>query len=443
MPAALGRAGAAGRGRAGAGLVAQLRLGGTLGADRRRPERESRHGDRRGARAPGRSAGADRGRVAVSGIEFQRRHRAPRNAPGRGQLERRAIRRAPPSARATRSICGDATPPACARPSRRCAPPASTWRRCGSRWWRASRTPISRCCRCAGGLRSRARTWRSPSACSRWWTRACATAPPRRSTWRGSRRRCWRCAPPSRRSSCRSARRCTRWRYCSAGRPRDSTPRRRASTALAVPRVAPGLPADLLVRRPDLASAEAQLAAANANVAAARAALLPSISLTGSAGLASNVLINFLQRAHRGAGARRLAAAADFRRRPPARAGRCGGIARARAGRELPQIHSRRAGGRRKRAGRRQPHGGPGSRCRHRSLEQARHRAAARGNPLPRRRRRPARPCSTRSARCFRPRTSSRRSACRGCRPRSACSRRSAADGRKAMSFQPAARLSE
>lgn len=64
--------------------------------------------------------------------------------------------------------------------------------------------------------------------------------------------------------------------------------------ALAVPRVAPGLPADLLARRPDLASAEAQLASANANVAVARAALLPGISLTGSAGLASNVLINFL-----------------------------------------------------------------------------------------------------------------------------------------------------
>ena len=63
---------------------------------------------------------------------------------------------------------------------------------------------------------------------------------------------------------------------------------------LAVPRVAPGLPADLLLRRPDLASAEAQLASANANVAAARAALLPGISLTGSAGLASPVLINFL-----------------------------------------------------------------------------------------------------------------------------------------------------
>jgi NodT family efflux transporter outer membrane factor (OMF) lipoprotein len=63
---------------------------------------------------------------------------------------------------------------------------------------------------------------------------------------------------------------------------------------LVVPGVAPGLPADLLTRRPDLASAEAQLTAANANVTAARAALLPAIQLTGSAGLASNVLLNFM-----------------------------------------------------------------------------------------------------------------------------------------------------
>jgi NodT family efflux transporter outer membrane factor (OMF) lipoprotein len=61
-----------------------------------------------------------------------------------------------------------------------------------------------------------------------------------------------------------------------------------------VPPIGAGIPAALLVRRPDLASAEAQLAAANANVAAARAALLPGISLTGSAGLASEVLLNFL-----------------------------------------------------------------------------------------------------------------------------------------------------
>ena len=79
------------------------------------------------------------------------------------------------------------------------------------------------------------------------------------------------------------------------GRPPEGFDAAGASvTALAVPRAAPGLPAELLTRRPDLASAEAQLAAANANVAAARAALLPAIQLTGSAGLASNVLINFL-----------------------------------------------------------------------------------------------------------------------------------------------------
>lgn len=66
-------------------------------------------------------------------------------------------------------------------------------------------------------------------------------------------------------------------------------------TGLTVPRIAPGLPSQLLVRRPDLASAEAQLAAANANVAVARATLLPSLGLTGSTGLASDALFNFLK----------------------------------------------------------------------------------------------------------------------------------------------------
>lgn len=65
-------------------------------------------------------------------------------------------------------------------------------------------------------------------------------------------------------------------------------------TDLTVPRIAPGLPAQLLVRRPDLASAEAQLAAANANVTVARAALLPSIEISGSTGLASNSMLNFM-----------------------------------------------------------------------------------------------------------------------------------------------------
>jgi multidrug efflux system outer membrane protein len=57
-----------------------------------------------------------------------------------------------------------------------------------------------------------------------------------------------------------------------------------------VPPVAAGLPSTLLERRPDLRSREAALAAARADVDAARAALLPSIRLTGSAGFASDAL---------------------------------------------------------------------------------------------------------------------------------------------------------
>lgn len=61
---------------------------------------------------------------------------------------------------------------------------------------------------------------------------------------------------------------------------------------LAIPQVAPGLPSQLLTRRPDLASAEAQLLAADANLDAARAALLPSLQLSGSAGLTSSSLFS-------------------------------------------------------------------------------------------------------------------------------------------------------
>jgi len=62
-------------------------------------------------------------------------------------------------------------------------------------------------------------------------------------------------------------------------------------SAVAVPEPVAGLPSTLLVRRPDIASSEASLAAADANVAAARAALLPTISLSGAAGLASDSLL--------------------------------------------------------------------------------------------------------------------------------------------------------
>ena len=59
---------------------------------------------------------------------------------------------------------------------------------------------------------------------------------------------------------------------------------------LAIPRVTPGLPSELLFQRPDIRAAEANLASADASVEAARAAFFPSISLTGQGGYESNVL---------------------------------------------------------------------------------------------------------------------------------------------------------
>jgi len=51
-----------------------------------------------------------------------------------------------------------------------------------------------------------------------------------------------------------------------------------------IPQVAPGLPSELLCRRPDIRRAEAQLIAASADMNAARANLLPSVTLTGEYG---------------------------------------------------------------------------------------------------------------------------------------------------------------
>jgi NodT family efflux transporter outer membrane factor (OMF) lipoprotein len=70
-----------------------------------------------------------------------------------------------------------------------------------------------------------------------------------------------------------------------------------ASTGIAdlqAPVIDPGLPAELLVRRPDIAAAESRLAGANADLTAARAALLPRIQLTGAAGVSSAALMTIL-----------------------------------------------------------------------------------------------------------------------------------------------------
>jgi outer membrane protein, multidrug efflux system len=63
------------------------------------------------------------------------------------------------------------------------------------------------------------------------------------------------------------------------------------SSVAMVPAVVPeGLPSELLLRRPDLVEAEQRLIAANARIAAARAAIFPSITLTGYAGSEAQAL---------------------------------------------------------------------------------------------------------------------------------------------------------
>ncbi|MEN5151033.1 efflux transporter outer membrane subunit [Pseudomonas orientalis] len=57
-----------------------------------------------------------------------------------------------------------------------------------------------------------------------------------------------------------------------------------AFPALTWPTIGPGVPSQLLSRRPDLARAEAQLAAASADVSVARAAMLPAVTLGATLG---------------------------------------------------------------------------------------------------------------------------------------------------------------
>jgi multidrug efflux system outer membrane protein len=72
--------------------------------------------------------------------------------------------------------------------------------------------------------------------------------------------------------------------------PNDLLPAGGLVTAQILRDLPAGLPSDVLTRRPDVLAAEHQLAGANANIGAARAAFFPTISLTGSTGVASNSL---------------------------------------------------------------------------------------------------------------------------------------------------------
>jgi multidrug efflux system outer membrane protein len=65
-------------------------------------------------------------------------------------------------------------------------------------------------------------------------------------------------------------------------------------TALRPPGIAPGLPSELLRRRPDIAQAESAVAAADASLAAARDQMLPSLRLTASVGAHADSLPGLL-----------------------------------------------------------------------------------------------------------------------------------------------------
>ena len=64
---------------------------------------------------------------------------------------------------------------------------------------------------------------------------------------------------------------------------------------IAIPRVTPGLPSELLTQRPDIRRQEAHLASATANIGNARAQFFPSIQLTGQGGYQSSALVSLFQ----------------------------------------------------------------------------------------------------------------------------------------------------
>lgn len=75
----------------------------------------------------------------------------------------------------------------------------------------------------------------------------------------------------------------------------DLLPQTLAETITAVQDISPGLPSDVLLRRPDIIQAENLLKGYNASIGAARAAFFPRITLVGSMGVGSNDLSTLFQ----------------------------------------------------------------------------------------------------------------------------------------------------
>ena len=72
--------------------------------------------------------------------------------------------------------------------------------------------------------------------------------------------------------------------------PAELLPKALAETLAAVKDIAPGLPSEVLLNRPDILAAENRLKGFNASIGAARAAFFPRITLTGSIGVGSDEL---------------------------------------------------------------------------------------------------------------------------------------------------------
>jgi multidrug efflux system outer membrane protein len=72
--------------------------------------------------------------------------------------------------------------------------------------------------------------------------------------------------------------------------PADLLPQVLSETLTALKDIAPGMPSEILLSRPDILQAEGDLKGANANIGAARAAFFPRITLVSSVGFGSDEL---------------------------------------------------------------------------------------------------------------------------------------------------------